>query len=243
MLPILILSLIIFTVGFILNKNNAKYLLSGYNTMSDVEKEHYDLEAFLKFNRKFHLFLSISLFVVASILHYFVSSIWSGIFLVLYPLLMYIFYVYKSSTYNKNKKKYNTIIIFLMFVFLFYIIFDFSKTLKDNQILISTNSLEITGEYGTIIKKDKIKFIKLVASYPEISYKTDGFTLGDVKKGKYITNKKEEVKLLINSDKTPLILIITKDNQEIYYSSKNKSNQEIYKELICMLKNTQNLQN
>jgi len=41
--------------------------------------------------------------------------------------------------------------------------------------------------------------------------------------------------LLINSQKTPLIVIITKDNQEIYYSSKDKSNQEIYKEMILML--------
>ena len=242
MIPIIVLSVIFFGIGFILNKNNAKYLLSGYNTMSDIEKEFYDLEVFLVFNRKFHLFLSLSLFVLASILHYSVSAIWSGIFLVVYPLIAYSFFIWKSSTYyrgnSKKRKAINYVSIFFMIAVLIYIVFDLSKTLKDNQILIHSNSIEITGEYGIKISKDKIKLIKLVVSYPELSHKSNGFSIGYVKKGQFITNKNIKVKLLINSQKTPLILIITKDNLEIYYSSKNKSNQDIYKKMVLILKNT-----
>lgn len=36
--PILILSSLFIAIGFIGNENNAKYLLSGYNAMSEEEK-------------------------------------------------------------------------------------------------------------------------------------------------------------------------------------------------------------
>ena len=39
------------------------------------------------------------------------------------------------------------------------------------------------------------------------------------------------IKNKVVCEPTPLILIITKDNQKIYYSSKDKNNDEIYKEL------------
>lgn len=240
MIPILVLSVIFFGIGFILNKNNAKYLLSGYNTMSENERQNYDLNSFLVFYRKFHIFLSLSLFVVASILYYLISLVWSGIFLVVYPLISYLFFIWKSGTYyrgnSKNRKIINYVSVFFMIVVLIYIVFDFNKTVKDNELIIHSNSLEINGEYGMEINLNNIKSIKLVTSYPEIISKSNGFTLGYVKKGKFITNNNKELKLLINSQKIPLILIVTKDNREIYYSSKNKSNQEIYKELILMLK-------
>lgn len=240
MIPILVLSVIFFGIGFILNINNAKYLLSGYNTMSEYEKSNYELEKFLIFNRKFHLFLSISLFIVATVLHYFVSTILSGIFLTVYPLMAYTLFIWKSSSYysgnRKNRKAINYLSVFIMIALLIYIVFDFSKTLKDNELIIHSNSLEINGEYGMEINLNNIKSIDLLKSYPEIANKSNGFSLGFVKKGKFITKNNKEVKLLINSQKKSIILIVTKNNREIYYSSKYKSNQEIYKELILMLK-------
>jgi len=239
MIPIIVLSVIFFGIGFILNKNNAKYLLSGYNTMSEDEKSNFNLDLYLVFFRKFHLILSISLLIVATVLHFWINSIWSSIFLLLYPLCSYTFFMWKSNTYYNNISKNRKIITYggvaFMSTITLIIVFDLSKTLEENQFLNHSNLIEITGEYGVKISKDNIKNINLVASYPQISYKSNGFSLGYVKKGNFITNKKKEVKLLINSQKTPLIVIITKDNQEIYYSSKDKSNQEIYKEMILML--------
>jgi hypothetical protein len=240
MISIIVLSVILFGIGFILNKNNAKYLLSGYNTMSEEEKSNFNLDEYLVFFRKFHLILSTSLLLVATVLHFWINSIWSSIFLLLFPLCSYTFFIWKSSIYYNKISKNRKIITFggvaFMSTITLIIVINLSKTLEDNQIFNHSNSIEITGEYGIKISKDKIKLIKLVASYPEISHRSNGFSIGYVKKGKFITNKNTEVKLLINSQKTPLILIVTKDNREIYYSSKNKSNQEIYEEMNSMLK-------
>lgn len=244
MIPIIVLSVIFFGIGFILNKNNAKYLLSGYNTMSEQEKNNFDLEAYLVFFRKFHLVFSISLLIVATVLHFFINSIWSSIFLLLYPLFSYTFFIWKSNSYynmiSKNRKIITFVGVAFMATITLIIVFDLNKTLKDNHLIIHSNSIEISGEYGMDIDKNKIKSIKLVSSYPKIISKSNGFTLGDVKKGIFKTNKNTEVKLLINSERTPLIILVTKDNREIYYSSKNKSNQEIYERILLFYPNIKN---
>ena len=46
-------SLLIALSGYIVNEKNADVLLAGYNTMSEDEKNRFDLINYLKFFRKF----------------------------------------------------------------------------------------------------------------------------------------------------------------------------------------------
>ena len=46
-------------VAFLVNEKNAKYLLSGYNTMSKEEQESFDLKNYLIFFKKFFINLAI----------------------------------------------------------------------------------------------------------------------------------------------------------------------------------------
>ena len=48
-------SLLIALSGYIVNEKNADVLLAGYNTMSEDEKNRFDLINYLKFFRKFIL--------------------------------------------------------------------------------------------------------------------------------------------------------------------------------------------
>ena len=61
-----------------------------------------------------------------------------------------------------------------------------------------------------------------------ISTYADSSTYGSFSDAK----ENQNVKLLINSNKKPIILIITKDKKKIFYSAKEKSNVEIYNEII-----------
>ena len=231
--PILILSAIFIAIAFIINENNAKYLLSGYNTMSEVERQNFDIKSYIPYFRNFHIFLGVTLLIISLILLYFVNSDWSGIFLGTYPLLAYMYFIWKGMRFSRNKtqKTITYFVIFGLFLLLLFIVFDFKNTLKDNQIKFKNNRVEIAGEYGTELSLKDIKSISLVEKTPEITRKINGFALETIKKGVFKTTSGEKIKLLINSSKTPLILIITKDNQKIYYSSKDKNNDEIYKEL------------
>ena len=84
MIVTLLLSILFFSIGFILNQSNAKYLLSGYNTLSVEEQSNFDLKSYLNFFKKFHIFLGISFLIVGCVFKYFVSENATGIFLGIY---------------------------------------------------------------------------------------------------------------------------------------------------------------
>jgi signal transduction histidine kinase len=231
--PIFILSTIFIAIAFVVNQNNAKYLLSGYNTMSEVERQNFDIKSYMPYFRKFHIFLGVTLLIISLILYYFVNSDWSGIFLGTYPILAYFFFIWKSNQFSKSKKQNLKTYVWMAVMFLLFlaIIYGFKSSLKNNEIIVGTKKIEITGAYGTTINICDLKSVELIDKLPEISTKINGFALETIKKGFFRTVTHEKVKLLINSKKTPVILFITNDNQKIYYASKDKSNQEIYNEV------------
>ena len=63
LVAIIIISSLFTGIAFIVTESNAKYLLSGYNTMSEKERENFDIKSFVPYFRKFHLVLGSLLFV------------------------------------------------------------------------------------------------------------------------------------------------------------------------------------
>lgn len=222
--PIIILSILFIGIGFIITESNAKYLLSGYNTMSEEERQKFDIKSYIPYFKKFHIFIGISLFVICISVYYFIDPDWSGIIMGIYPIIAYIYFVWKGNQFSKSndKKSKRKTVITMIFLFAVFIAIAgmFFNSLKDNKIEIIGDTIKIKGDYGMEWKKSDIKSIKLVDELPEISYKMNSFALQNVKKGNFKTKTGEQVKLYINTDKYPLISIITKDNQKNYYSSK-----------------------
>ncbi len=121
---ILIVSVIFIAIGFILTENNAKYLLSGYNTMSEEERKKVDIKAYISYFQKFHIFLGISFFVFTMVLDYSFGKTVSDLFIGLYPVVAYVYFAIISSNYSKAKiSKWNKIgIITVSVVFLLVMI-------------------------------------------------------------------------------------------------------------------------
>ena len=65
---VLIVDIIFIFLALGLNKDDSKYLLSGYNTMSKMKRENFDIEKYLKLFKKFFLALAVSSTVVFTIL-------------------------------------------------------------------------------------------------------------------------------------------------------------------------------
>ncbi|OYX27747.1 MAG: hypothetical protein B7Z06_03495 [Flavobacteriales bacterium 32-35-8] len=96
---IVTIGLLFIGIGFLLTENNASQLLSGYNTMTKEERKKFNLKDYLPFFRKFHIFLGISIIVISLIIYQFSEK--SLVFsLVLYPILAYIYFIWKSSYYQ-----------------------------------------------------------------------------------------------------------------------------------------------
>jgi len=57
-LPVVFVSVLFWVIAHFLTKENAKYLLSGYNTMSEEERKKFDIEQYLILFKKFFKQLS-----------------------------------------------------------------------------------------------------------------------------------------------------------------------------------------
>jgi len=226
------LSLLFVAIGFIVTEKNAKYLLSGYNTMGDEERKKVDIKAFILYFRRFHIFLGISFFILGIVLTYFINENAGGIFLAVYPILAYIYFLWTSKRYSKGLyATMNKIGVFMLFGVLILVIGLLGSGSKENEMIINPQFIEIKGMYGEVISYDQIQSIELVPQKPIIVWKTNGFALGTIQKGYFKTDKGEIVKLMLNSDRKPLILITISNGGKIYYSAKDKPNELLIVEM------------
>jgi hypothetical protein len=91
------LSLMFVAIGYLITEANAKYLLAGYNTLSEEERRAVALRPYLAYFRKFHLFLGVSFLLVGLALTYLVGERAGGWFMVGYPVLAYAYFIWRGA--------------------------------------------------------------------------------------------------------------------------------------------------
>ena len=125
------MSLLFIAIAFIVTENNAKYLLSGYNTMEEEDRKKFDLKAYIPFFRKFHIFLGISLLLFGVLLSRLINEEVGGIFLGVYPIAAYIYFITNSTKYSQGlSTKWNKIGVLILIGTLIFVIGLFSLGLK-----------------------------------------------------------------------------------------------------------------
>lgn len=232
------LSLLFIIIGFVITESNAKYLLSGYNTLTEEERKQVDISAYLRAFKKFHLILGIILFSVTTLLYYWTNENVAGVFLVAFPILAYTYFYFSTRNYWKNiskpQKYLNTITIALVLIVVVGII---GYGLRPTHVKIESSGLVIEGMHGETIPAPNIKSLSLVNELPEISWKVNGFSLCGIKKGNFKTKEGARVKLFLDRNEPPFILIETTEGEKIYYSSNESSlNEKLFKELQVQLR-------
>lgn len=232
MFTIIFLSLLFIGIAFLLTEKNARYLLSGYNTLPEKERNKVDIKSYIPFFRKFHLFLGLSLLVAGLILNQ-LSPNAGGVFLALYPIAAYIFFIWKSREFFKGiNSRWNAIGALTLVVVLTGVGGLMITGFREDSLLLKQDALELEGPYGEILTLSEIERIKLVEELPEITFKANGFAMGNIRKGYFSTRNEGKVKLILNSRKAPFILIRKKSGEAIYYSSDEASeNTGLYKEI------------
>ena len=68
-IPVIFVSILYYAIGYFINKENAKYLLTGYNTMSDEERKKFDIENYLVFFKAFFKKQSVYSLLVFPVFH------------------------------------------------------------------------------------------------------------------------------------------------------------------------------
>ncbi len=95
---IIIISIVFIVISFILNEKNAKYLLAGYNTMSDEERESFDIIGFLKAFKRIFILIGLSILFSYILLYFCSLEHYSFILISLIPviLLPYLLFISKK---------------------------------------------------------------------------------------------------------------------------------------------------
>lgn len=228
----IILSSIFVLLGFFVTPGNAKYLLSGYNMMSESDRAKMDIVAYTRFFNRFHIFLGISLFVGFWILNQFNGN-WAMAFMVLYPLLAYVYMVARGSKFYRGtsgQRSATYVVMAILVVVGVGVGSMFFVSMKNSQIFLTADKLEIKGIYGMKIARDDITDFNVTDSLPDIASRARGFAGGEFSKGSFKTEDGRIVKLYINKKSHPYLLIKTV-RDEIYFSSDEISATELYNQL------------
>ena len=94
-----------YLIGNYINKENAKILLAGYNTMSKVEREKFDIDEYLEFFKKKKKKLgiySVIIYFVFSLLLDETTTLWVWTITVTIPVIYLAIYG-NSKRFKKNK--------------------------------------------------------------------------------------------------------------------------------------------
>ena len=227
--PVLVLALVIGGVPFIITQKNARYLLSGYNTMSEKERAQVDIQGLLRFMRKRFFLLALSMVVLGILIRYFFGIAPATIFIPLYLLAGVVIFSFQSRRYysgSTNKQsRWTALVLAVPFLIIACVLY---FGLGEDRIVIESDMLRVEGLYSEDISFDEITGVDLVDRLPPISYRSNGISLGEVHKGFYKTKSGDEVKLLINCTSDTLLRITRRSGVPIYYSDGDRGQMQLY---------------
>ena len=231
--PAIILSVIFVSLGFIVTKNNTKYLLSGYNTMSESQRGKMDLDGYLHFFKRFHIVLGVSLLIGTLILSSFNNN-WASGFMIMFPLISYLYLIIKGNSFYKeaNAQRLANIVGSGILIVVIGIVgtLQFSGTSNIN-LKLKQDEIEVDGMYGFKIKKQNITKVSLVNELPLISYKSNGFAAGNYAKGSFKTKNGQTVKLFVDKEAKPILMFETTEG-DIFYNLGDEEINKLYKKIM-----------
>ena len=99
-IAVLIADIIFISIALGLNKENAKYLLSGYNAMSKKEIENFDIVNYLTLLKKFFLILAGSSTIVFTLLINLLNVKIALISYSSYLIIMLIWFIFKGNKFK-----------------------------------------------------------------------------------------------------------------------------------------------
>ena len=217
-------------IAFIITKKNAKYLLSGYNTMSELEREKVDLDAYLRLFKRFHIFLAVSLLAITFFLSM-VSENVGDVFPIIYIFCAYAFFGFKSIRFFNPSRlilRFSHVISSFLVVGAGAVLYFSLISFKESELKIQGDLLELTGIYGVKIDKKNLTEVRIIGQMPRITSRTNGFNGGVYRKGNFRLSDRRSVKLFINTNSKSFLLLRTLSG-DIYFSSNNVDLAELYR--------------
>jgi len=197
--------------------------------MSAKDYANFNVKGYAFFLRCSFIFLGVSSITLSMLLNHIADKNWTIPFFVLY-ILVSICIIFFSSLKFLQKKDKKTIMLLILFTTITIVCggFNIYKNTVLNELVISDNEIIFTENYGKKILFTDIKNIQITNLLPKIKFQLNGFSLGDIQKGKFKIETDEIVHFMINGKHTPILKITTKDDKKLFFNSNKKNIKEEY---------------
>ena len=201
------------------------FLISGYNTMSKEKKAKVDTKGLARLLGIFS-YINGGVFIFMGILLYLkvdMSTTPAYIFLVISTIILLIkAQKYDGNLFDKEGRliegagKKLILPVVVVSVIMVAIVFLLVFSSRDTQITMEDAGLEIHGMYGDTYEWTAIESLELLEEMPIVLTRTNGSALGSKLKGHFKTQPYGSVKLFVDVEKPPFILMMTADQSVIF---------------------------
>lgn len=229
---VLLLPLVFIAIGFILTEKNAPTLMSGYHGLTEQEKAAYPLRESVHFFKRFHWAIGLIALLAGVVLFSLDEEDLAVQSVVLFPLLAYLYFIYRSIGFAPKRQKRMLKFLFGFMVFInvgLGVLFSYGE--QPNRLALREHVLVIEGMYGVTIARENISSIELTDVLPAIRFKTNGFATGKVRKGHFRTRDGRSIRLLLHDRNAKMLFIELKEGKDIYYQSPDESAEVVYEKV------------
>ena len=98
---VIFVSILCLGIAYYLNPENAKSLLAGYITMSDTERDNFDIVNYLKFFKSFFVKLSFYSTLIFTVTYFLYTEEIAAIAWCISLMVPWPYYIIKSQKYSK----------------------------------------------------------------------------------------------------------------------------------------------
>lgn len=218
---------IIFLLGVVIKYFKAYYLIAGYNTASKEEQQYMADKGIGDFAGR-QLMIIAAAPLVGLILER-AGFIWGTavgsvllLVLVFYTVIAARRYASPPSFYSSGRVKgtpsnsktaiialvISAVIVIVVFGMIYWIA-------QPTDYVLGQNELRISGAYGTVIPYSDIENLELSETIPSLVKRTNGLSMGSIKKGHFKTKEKGNALLFMRSNSGPVIIIQRKEEKMV----------------------------
>lgn len=238
LIPVMLLLL----SGIAIKYHKAYWLISGYNKMSEEKKKNVDIKNMGEFIANI-LFIMSGTILIASLLM-FLNQTLASVFMYWLLIPVSIYLVIRVQIYDGNKKELDDttqtvpkVIIGVTVSSLALIMAVFGTLIylsnKPAEYFIQNDTLRISGQYGEDINFSDIIGITLEKQIPEIEFRANGFSLGNIMKGDFKLKDIGHADLFLDdTENPPFIFIKLNDGLLILNTDKSAATKELYDKLL-----------
>lgn len=232
----IILAALFIVIGWGVHKKKWYFLISGYNTMSKKEKAEVEIEPLAKSLALMSYILAVLMLLLGLCVHF---NYWTFATIVTITLIIVPFiFIFQSRKYYKKglfggvvgsrSKKVSFIITIVSLLFV-GILFYFS--LQPTKIEVTDGGLSISGVYGDDYTYDKIENVTLLDTLPEIAVRTNGSSIGSIRKGHFKFKNGNKATLFIDT-RIPSYIEFHVDGKTIILNEESKeATQQLFERL------------